>query len=252
MHATAVTRFLISGVVMSREIIIMKCARGKTEILALLMVISVVLQVHAHIGGQIIGFAAATLAEDPTSVDDIPRQYRNTGNDDLYGGIEGEIWFDRLGIGMRHAGRFFDLPVAVLDERTEDVAVRDRDAWWFDGRSDIFAAYHLFGGGSFLDPYIRYGAGIATRNLISRNFGYDEDRDIWTTEKSLQNDYDRLQSAGIYQYVGAGAQLNLAGLVLGSGVNYNVIFQRIDSGSYDTDMLPAHRFEARVYGGVAF
>jgi hypothetical protein len=238
----------------------MKPNYGYTAILVFFMVLSGLLPVYAHIGGQITGFAAAPLAEDPDSFDDIPRGYGNTRNDDLFGGIEGEIWFDKLGIGMRHAGRFFVTPVEVLDEGTDEVVTRNRDAWWYDGKGDIFASYHLFGGGSFIDPYIRYGAGIATRHLVSRSFGYDPDRDVWTTEEALsddddtddRDDYDRLESAGIYQYVGAGAQLNLAGLVLGAGVNYNIIFQRIDSGSFDVDTFPANRVEARIYGGVAF
>jgi hypothetical protein len=238
----------------------MKQQRGHRLMLAVVMILFGGLHVHAHVGGQIIGFTAAPLAEDPDSIDDIPRQYGHTGNDDHFGGIEGDLWFDKLGIGMRHAGRFFVTSVAVLDERTEETVVRDRDAWWYDGRSDIFATYHLFGGGSFIDPYLRYGAGVATRHLNARSFGYDADRAVWTTEEAVPDDddtdewddYDRLESAGMYQYVGAGAQLNLAGLVLGAGVNYNVIFQRFDSGPYDVETLPAHRFEARIYGGVAF
>jgi len=218
--------------------------------------------VVAEVGGQIVGFAAAPLAEEPDSIDDLPREYRAMDDEELFAGIEGEIWFERFGFGMRHAGTFHHLEVVVLDESRDPVQSSARDAWWYDGQSDLFASFHLFHGGSGIDPYIRYGVGVSSRTFLNEHFGYDDDRDIWTTSEAPEDDadgdedredsYDRIVSAGMYQYLGAGVQLNLAGLVIGTGVNYNILNQQFGTIDETWGSFPKARFEARVYGGVAF
>lgn len=217
--------------------------------------------VFADTGGQIVGFAAAALVENPSSVEDLPQEYQNTDDEDLFGGIEGEIWFDRFGFGLRHAGRFDLLRVEVLDEDDDPVTTSTKEAWWYDAQTDLFAAFHLFGGGSFIDPYLRYGVGFAARYSLNENFGFDREREVWTTaeaprdsddDNDSDHSYDRVESAGMYQYIGGGIQCNLSGLVLGVGVNYNVLHQRYGSSDYEWEIYPASRFEARVYGGVAF
>lgn len=224
----------------------------------------------AETGGQVVGFAGAALVENPSSVGDLPREYQDTDDNDMFGGFEGEIWFDRFGFGLRHAGRFEQREVEVVDEDDLPATTSTRDAWWYDGRTDLFAAFHFFDGGSLFDPYIRYGVGFASRTFLNSGFGYDRDRDIWTTAEApddsddddddddYDDDYDddhsheQIVSAGMYQYLGAGLQCNLSGLVLGVGVNYNILHQRYDQGDYEWDAYPVTRFEARVYGGVAF
>ncbi|MFW5644194.1 MAG: hypothetical protein ACOCYQ_09215 [Alkalispirochaeta sp.] len=229
---------------------------------AAMLVVTGIVPVAAQIGGQIVGFAAAPLAEDPDSIDDLPREYRKMNDEELFAGIEGELWFDRFGFGMRHAGTFHRLEVEVFDESVDSVRSSMKDAWWYDGQSDLFASFHLFRGGSGIDPYIRYGVGVSSRTYLNEHFGYDDTREIWTTAEAPQDDedgdeeaedsYDRVVSAGLYQYFGAGVQVNLSGLVIGTGVNYNILHQQFETVDETWGSFPKARFEARVYGGVAF
>lgn len=210
--------------------------------------------VAADVGGQIVGFAAAPLGDETNSFDDIPRGHNATEDEDLFGGLEGEIWFDRFGFGLRYAGRFERLDIEVVDGDSMD----RREAWWYDGQSDLFAAFHFFGGGSFFDPYLRYGIGYAARYRLNERLEYDESTEQWTRRDDENDDttaepsYDQIESGGMYQYIGAGAQINLSGLVLGVGVNYNVLHQQFGAGEYEWQSFPKARFETRVYGGVAF
>ncbi len=230
---------------------------GRTIIIAMFAGFVALHGVAADVGGQIVGFAAAAVVENPHDVNDLGREYENASNEDRYGGIEGEIWFDHLGFGLRHGGRFTMETVEVLDESESPAISSQRDAWWYEGYSDIFVSFHLFGGGSFIDPYIRYGGGVDVKSSITTDFGYDRDREVWTTEKAAEDDDDmeseeRVDRVGVYQYLGAGAQLNLAGLVLGTGVDYNVIYQNVGGFAFDGDTFSPHRFTVRIYGGIAF
>jgi hypothetical protein len=174
-----------------------------------------------RVGGQIVAVGAASFAENPSTVQDVSRSYRETNDDELFSGLEAEMWFGQVGIGGSYLGRFVDEGVA---EETE------AQAWWYDWKSDLFVGYHLFRGGAFLDPYVRLGGGVAMRS--------DEE--------------DTVTNAGIYQYVGGGAQMSLGGLVIGCGLNYNILNQTLRPDNTSWEMYPTRRFEARIYGGVSF
>jgi hypothetical protein len=176
---------------------------------------------HGRVGGQIVAVGVAPFAENPSTVRDVSRSYRDTNDDELFSGLEGEVWFGTVGIGGSYLGRF-------VDESPEPA--EDPQEWWYDWKSDLFVSYHLFRGGAFLDPFVRLGGGVAMRA--------DQD--------------DSVTNAGIYQYLGGGAQVSLGGLVIGCGLNYNILNQRLQPDSTSWEMYPTRRFEARVYGGVSF
>jgi hypothetical protein len=178
-------------------------------------------QSGGRVGGQIVAVGVAPFAENPSTVRDVSRSYRDTNDDELFSGLEGEVWFGKVGVGGSYLGRFVD------DSRTPDPEPRE---WWYDWKSDLFVSYHLFRGGAFLDPFVRLGGGVAMRA--------DEENTV--------------TNAGIYQYLGGGAQVSLGGLVIGCGLNYNILNQRLQPDSTSWEMYPTRRFEARVYGGVSF
>ena len=174
----------------------------------------------AHVGGQIVALGAAPFAENPRTVSDVSRSYQDTDDEELFTGLEAEIWFNQIGIGGRYLGRF--LGVSPTDTPDE--------TYLYDWKSDLFLAYHLFRGGSFIDPYARLGTGVVMR-----------------TDEGSQ-----IMNAGLYQYVGGGAQINLGGLVVGVGLNYNILNQRLQPEDTSWAVYPTQRFEARIYGGVSF
>lgn len=179
-----------------------------------------VAQAGGRIGGQIVAVGVAPFTEDPSTVKDVSRSYRETNEDELFSGLEAEIWVDQVGVGGSYLGRFVD----------ESATGDDGQEWWYDWKSDLFVSYHLFRGGAFLDPFVRLGGGVAMRA---------------DADSSVTN-------AGIHQYLGGGAQVNLGGVVIGCGLNYNILNQRLQPDGTSWEMYPSRRFEARVYGGVAF
>jgi hypothetical protein len=178
-------------------------------------------QTGGRVGGQIVAVGVAPFAENPSTVRDVSRSYRDTSDDELFSGLEGEVWVGNVGFGGSYLGRF-------VDERPEPEDAEP--AWWYDWKGDLFVSYHLFRGGAFLDPFVRLGGGVAMRA--------DEENTV--------------TNAGIYQYLGGGAQVSLGGLVIGCGLNYNILNQRLQPDSTSWEMYPTRRFEARVYGGVSF
>ena len=176
--------------------------------------------VSAQVGGQLVAVGAVPFAENPDTVSDVSDSFRERSDQELFNGLEGEIWFDKVGFGARYLGRFNDL------SPTQDAG----QEWWYDWKGDLFLSYHLFRGGAFIDPYVRFAAGVAMR----------------------QNGDNEIVNAGIHQYVGGGGQINLGGLVIGVGLNYNLLNQPIQPDDEDWQVYPTQRFEARLYGGVTF
>lgn len=203
----------------------MKAWRGGVFLLAgvLLTVPGSWLVAHTgnRVGGQIVAIGAAPFAENPSTVRDVSRSYRDTNKDELFSGLEGEIWVGQIGIGGSYLGRFVDEGVEEDSEEQE---------WWYDWKSDLFVSYHIFRGGAFLDPFVRLGGGVTMR----------------------ADEKDAVTNAGIYQYVGGGAHMSLGGLVIGCGLNYNILNQRFQPDGTSWEMYPTRRFEARIYGGVSF
>lgn len=215
-----------------------------------LLAIHAVVVFARPVGFQITGMAVAPFAEDPDTLGDVADRYQDTDPDRMFSGIEMELWIGSLGFGGRYVARFDGFEVDDADVRAE--AGTDID-WWLDQRSDLFLSYHLFGGGAFIDPYIRYGIGFAAQIDLNDGVWYDDEADEWTVTRPEDYDSsDPIRTASIYQYLGLGLQTNLRGLVVGCGVNYTVLNQSVYSDDMDWGRYPTERFEGRLYGGIAF
>jgi hypothetical protein len=203
----------------------------------------------APVGVQITGLAVAPFAEDPDSLGEVADQYQDSSADRMFSGIEVEIWIGSVGFGGRYVARFDQFEVTDADVRAE--TGEDTD-WWLDQKSDIFLSYHIFGGGALIDPYVRYGVGFAAQIDLDNGVYYDEESKEWSS--SRPDSYvgsDEIRNAAIYQYLGAGLQTNLRGLVIGVGLDYTVLNQKVYADGYDWGLYPNERFEGRIYGGVA-
>lgn len=177
----------------------------------------------AQAGGQLLAVGAAALNEDPATPADLSRSYQRVDARELFTGLEAELWVNRVGIGGRYIGRMQPTDDSAA---TADLA----NGYLYDWKSDLFFAYHFFRGGAFIDPYARFGVGVAMR----------------------ATDGTEVTQAGLYQYLGAGGQINLGGLVAGAGVNYTILNQQLQPEDTDWTVYPISRFEVRLYGGIAF
>jgi len=223
---------------------------GKRNILTVGLILVVATIAAADpVGFQISGMAVAPFAEDPDSLGDVADRYRDTDSERMFSGVEMELWIGSFGFGGRYIARFdgFD----ITDPEVREASGSDID-WWLDQKSDLFLAYHLFGGGALVDPYVRYGIGFAAQIDLDDGAYYDDAADAWTTERPERYDGpDSIRTASLYQYLGVGVQTNLRGLVVGVGLNYTVLNQRVYPSGSDWGLYPTERFEGRVYGGIA-
>lgn len=223
---------------------------GKRYILIVGLILTHAIAAWANpVGFQITGMAVAPFAEDPDSIGDVADRYRDTDADRMFSGIEMEMWIGSFGFGGRYVARFDSFEISDATVRAETGSDTD---WWLDQKSDLFLSYHLFGGGSFIDPYLRYGIGFAAQIDLDDGAYYDDDADTWVSTRP--DDYDghnSIRTASLYQYLGVGIQTNLRGLVLGCGLNYTVLNQSVHSDGSDWGLYPTERFEGRVYGGIA-
>lgn len=223
----------------------MNYARTRRIVSALLFAGIALVPLSADPGIQIVGLGVAGFADTPESIDAVAREYRSTPTDQLFSGVEAEVWLsDRLGLGGRYVARLINFEI--------DPAVSaGTDNWWLDSFSDAFVSYHLFGTGSFLDPYVRYGLGIALRSDLASD-AYLDANDEWTKYGESETAYDQIVNASLYQYLGVGGQINLGGLVLGVGLNYTILNTPVsDEFGRGYTVYPLERFEARLYGGIA-
>ena len=201
------------------------------------------------VGFQITGLVVSPFADDPETLGDVVEQYRSTDSDRASSGVEMEIWIGSVGFGARHVARFDRFEVTDAEVRA---ATGERYDWWLDQKSDIFFSYHLFGGGAFLDPYVRYGIGFAAQIDLDDGVYFDDATGEWSASRpdSYRSD-EQIRTAAIYQYLGVGLQTNVRGLVFGAGLNYTILNQNVYAGDNDWGLYPNERFEGRLYGGIA-
>lgn len=108
---------------------------------------------------------------------------------DPFGGIGWEVTIDQIGFGGTYLVKFFQ-------DRGSD--------WWLDWYgAGVYVSYHLLGGGSSIDPFIRTGLGCAGRVLLEYNPAVSDPLAI-----------------SLFPFVGAGADVRLGALNLGATVDY--------------------------------
>lgn len=187
---------------------------------------------------------ASDFSESPTSVGDVADQYKRADTTDLSGGVEFEFAFNSIGFGGRFQSRF-------SQQEIDDTEVLASEDWWMDWESDGFVRYHLFGAGSFIDPYASLGFGTAGRYRMNDEAYWDEESEDWVRYADSDSDYEPLAALSVYQYAGVGGQLNMGNLSIGGGLNY--IFANQDADSDDAiGVYPMETFEVYVYGGISF
>lgn len=74
----------------------------------------------------------------------------------VYGGVFGEIIFGQLGLGM-----------SFNQQTYEDLTDPVLDMWNYD--LNFYAAYHLFGGRAFIDPFVQAGLGIWAFDYVDKD-----------------------------------------------------------------------------------
>jgi hypothetical protein len=133
-------------------------------------------------------------------------------------GFGWEVVMGHVGIGGSYAADF-----------NQDVP----SEWWVDWNGQgVYASYHIFGAGSFIDPFVDAGLGCAGRVFIGPE----------------GNPADKL-ALTIYPFVSAGAALELSGLRLGAKVSY-----ALNQSAVPATTIPGYplgRFQVSAFAGLS-
>ena len=180
------------------------------------------------------GFAQKpTLAEVQSSFDD---------QTNFFWGPSWEVVIDKFGFGMHYLVKFDRLPTG------NEVAPYD---WSLDWMGDFFASFHLFGGGTFIDPFVVAGFGNAGRVDIDGDQGYwvqDEDGE-WEYEYEFDPTHDAVSNMSLFPYVGAGVALDLDGLLIGARLDYRPTVLPVPATQFKD--YPLTSFQVSLFAGVA-
>jgi hypothetical protein len=110
----------------------------------------------------------------------------------------------------------------------------ETSGWWLDWYGEpLYVGYHLFGAGSFIDPFMHIGLGSAGR-------------------VSLESEPDATQDPlylSIFPFVAGGLALDLDGFVIGGRLSYYPLLTpppATDFGNY-----PLDNFQVALFAGVA-
>ena len=158
-----------------------------------------------------------------------------TPTDLTMSGWNWEIVFDRFGLGMHYGTRTFQ----------QESHETDGSEWYLGWRGDFFLSYHIFGGGSLIDPFVEIGWGNAGTATIAspEQAGYPD----WKDEVH----YGTAVDVAMFTYAAAGLALDLNGLLLGAKLSYAPA-EMVDSAPRTDvavhDMMP---FELSLFGGIA-
>jgi hypothetical protein len=146
-----------------------------------------------------------------------------------------EVIFNRVGLGMHYGVRFYE-PVAPTPES---------ELWYMDWKGDFFLSYHLFGGGSVLDPFVEFGWGNVGSTVVTSPVYVD--CPDWEDEV----DSGDALALSFYNYVAAGLALDLNGLLLGAKLSYvpTELLQTVPDSSVAKYALQP--FEVSFFGGFA-
>ena len=141
----------------------------------------------------------------------------------VYTSLGWEMVLDRIGFGVE---------ADVLFGRAEAQQPEDLYDWWLDWNGEGFLSYHLFGGGSGVDPFLRVGYGNAGRADLQEN-GYSE---------------EDVTSLSLYPFVSGGVALDLGGLLLGAHADYRPIVNPVPATQFAD--YPLTTFQVTLFAGL--
>ena len=160
----------------------------------------------------------------------------------IFYGLHWEVLIDRLGFGMHYLVKF-DRLLTGYDDPLYD--------WSLDWSGDLFATFHPFGGGSFLDPFVEIGFGNVGRVDIDDDAGYwDRNEDgEWEYIYEWEPNSDAVSNLSLFPHAGVGLALDLDGLLIGLRIAYRPFVIPIPATQFAD--YPLESFEATFFGGFA-
>jgi hypothetical protein len=184
---------------------------------------------------RIAGDVSTEFAEQP-SFDDALSEFDTGDQGDFFTGWHWEVIMDKIGFGMIYQIKF---------DETKLITSPSSDAW-LDWKGGMFVSYHLFGGGSLIDPFAEIGYANAGRVIISDLDDFDYGG--YDFEEYL-NEGEAVTNMSLYPYIAGGVAIDLDGFLFGAKLSYHPIVSTIP---VPFDEYPLKAFEVGIFGGLAF
>ena len=214
----------------------------KKKILFLIILVSIwTLAVGADSQFRMALQAGADFAERPSYTDIIP-EFEISAN--VFEGALFEVITRRIvGFGVRGLIRFSE-----VEAPTE---FYDTSAWFFDWNGALFVSGHLFGGGSFFDPFVELGYGVAGRANISstRSGEWIEEESGLSRYRWYEDGDEALKNLSLFPVVAAGVAFDLSGFLVGARLEFRPLINAIPVTPVDN--YPLTRFHVGIFGGLA-
>lgn len=162
----------------------------------------------------------------------------------VYFGAHTEVIFDVIGLGF--SGLIFFKDVTIGENTNPGIA--------WDG--SVFLSYHLFEGGAFIDPFFEMGFGAVGNSMISGStapkgtFGPSTwgEKSVFSDNPQYNSSYYNINAEiSLYPYVGAGAALDLDGMLIGGKITYHPV----ELGVPGLNPVNMDNFKVVLFGGFA-
>jgi hypothetical protein len=174
-----------------------------------------------------------TLSSVQTALDD---------QNNMFWGPSWEVIIDKFGFGMHYLVKFDRL---ITDQESV------RYDWSLDWMGDFYAAYHVFGGGALIDPFIEVGFGNVGRVDIDDDDGYwvEDAYGDWDYMYEWDPNEEAVSNMSLFPYVGIGVALDLDGLLIGGRIDYRPVVLPIPAAQFRD--YPLTSFQVGLFGGFA-
>jgi hypothetical protein len=185
------------------------------------ILVSVILLVSAGLAFaqtevRLTGHLALDFSERP-SAREAARAFADSENQLLWG-PGWEVVMDHLSLGGTYLVSFFQ------DETS---------GWWLDWYGEpLYVGYHLFGAGSFIDPFMQVGLGSAGRVTLDNETAADQDP----------------LYLSIFPFIGGGLALDLDGFIIGGRLSYYPSIT--PPPTTDFQNYPLDKFQVALFAGV--
>jgi hypothetical protein len=198
-------------------------------IAVMILLVGIIFPAYSDMEARVIAATSVPFMEIPEP-SDVLKAIR-TRQSELFYGIGWEVIMNHVGIGGNYLVDFY---------RDEN---RKWSVDWF--AEALYASYHLFGAGSFIDVFAQAGIGSAGSVYLGGDY-YNRHQ---STDPNYQLTLQRL-TIGIFPYVAAGAAINLSGLIIGTKLNYMPFIT--PPPVTDFDAYPLKNFQVMIFIGTSF
>ncbi len=196
--------------------------------IAVILLAGILFPANADIEARVTAAMSVPFIEVPEP-SDVLKAISNRQSE-LFYGVGWEVIVNHVGIGGNYLVDFY------RDENRK---------WTVDWLAEaIYASYHLFRSGSFIDLFAQAGIGSAGSVYLGRDYYMHG-----STDPGYQITLQSL-TIGVFPFVSAGVAFDLSGLLIGTKLTYEPFIK--PPPVTDFDAYPLKNFQVMIFIGASF